>query len=179
VGHGISGSIIMLEAALLVLKNNPQKATESIEKAIGNLRAGVDEIRTALREERSDRYVLGVSDVNTLLEEFKVNYNKSVNFKTSGDLNAISFDVWTCIHDNLKECLTNVLKHSNATEFCLMIHVLNKIIRVEYKDNGKSSEKYEIGLGLEAIEERTQKTNGRCYFSKNENGFCITNIFTY
>jgi signal transduction histidine kinase len=73
VGHGISGSIIMLEAALLVMKNDPEKAAGSIQKAIGNLREGVDEIRTALREERADRYVLGINDVNYLLEEFRVN----------------------------------------------------------------------------------------------------------
>jgi signal transduction histidine kinase len=99
--------------------------------------------------------------------------------KTNGELNNISLDVWTCIHDNLKECLTNVLKHSNASEFNLLIDVFKKIIKVEYKDNGKSSENYEIGLGLEAIEERTLKANGRCYFTKGENGFCVTNIFTY
>jgi signal transduction histidine kinase len=33
-GHGISGSIILLEAAMLVMKNNPDKATASISKAI-------------------------------------------------------------------------------------------------------------------------------------------------
>ena len=179
VGHGISGSIIILEAALLVMKKDPQKASESIGKAIGNLRDGVDDIRTALREERTDRYVLGINDVNALLEEFKVNYNKSVSLKTNGELGSISLDVWTCIHDNLKECLTNVLKHSNATGFDMKIDVFKKIIKVEYKDNGKSSDSYEAGLGLEAIEERTIRANGRCFFLKGEDGFCVTNIFTY
>ena len=34
------------------------------------------------------------------------------------------------------------------------------------------------GLGLEAIEERTIKANGRCFFEKTETGFTITNVFT-
>lgn len=179
IGHGISGSIILLEAAMLVMKDNPEKASISINKAVTNLREGVDEIRKALREERVDRYRLGINDIQANLEEFKVNYNKEVHLVTSGDLEVITFEVWTCIHDNLKECLTNVLKHSNATEFKLSIEVFKKIIKVEYKDNGKSKDAFEKGLGLEAIEERTISAKGRCFFNKGENGFGITNIFTY
>ncbi len=179
IGHGISGSIIMLEAALLVMKEHPEKAAENVQKAVNNLREGVDEIRTALREERADRYLLGINEVTAILEEFKVTYNRTVYLKTIGDLNQISLDIWVCIHDNLKECLTNLLKHSNATEFILNIEVYKKIIKVEYKDNGKSEEGFEKDVGLEAIEERTVKAKGRCFFSKGEKGFCVTNIFTY
>lgn len=179
IGHGISGSIIMLEAALLVLKEHPEIAADNVQRAVNNLREGVDEIRTALREERAGRYLLGINDVTAMLEEFKVTYNKAVQLKTTGDLNNISLDIWSCIHDNLKECLTNLLKHSNATEFILNIEVFKKIIKIEFKDNGKSEESFEKDVGLEAIEERTVSAKGRCIFSKGENGFCVTNIFTY
>ncbi len=179
VGHGISGSIILLEAALLVMKDNRDKAMESIRKAIDNLRSGVDEIRTALRDERVEHYLIGLNDISAVLEEFKINYNKSVELKTSGDMDRIHLNVWTCIHDNLKECLTNTLKHSNASRFVLSIDVFQKIIKVEYKDNGSGGEDFVKGLGLEAIEERTISTNGRCFFRKDEHGFGVTNIFTY
>ncbi len=179
IGHGISGSIIMLEAAMLIMKDNPDKATASIQKAITNLREGVDEIRTALRDERVGHYLIGINEVTAILEEFKMNYNKVTILNTTGDLNVIAIEKWVCIHDNLKECLTNLLKHSNATEFILSIEVFKKIIKVEYKDNGKSTESFEKGLGLEAIEERTINAKGRCFFNKSINGFCITNIFTY
>lgn len=179
IGHGISGSIIMLEAAMMLMKDNPEKASGSIQKAINNLREGVDEIRTALREERADRYQLGINDIKAQLEEFKVTYNKKTELNTTGDLDYITLDMWACIKDNLKECLTNLLKHSNATEFILNIDVYKKIIKIEYKDNGKSGDSFEKGIGLEAIEERTVSLKGRCFFHKGENGFSITNIFTY
>lgn len=179
VGHGISGSILLLEAAMLITKEKPEKASESIKKAIQNLRESVDEIRTALKEERTDRYLLGINDVTAILEEFKVNYNKMTSIRTSGNLDHITLEKWACIHDNLKECLTNLLKHSNATEFELSIDVFKKIIKVEYRDNGKSEKGFEKDVGLEAIEERTVGAKGRCFFTKRENGFCVTNIFTY
>lgn len=181
IGHGISGSIILMEAAMLQMKNddNKDKAKSSVEKAIVNLRESVDEIRTALREERTEKSLLSIQDLNLLLEEFKVKFNIPAKLKTSGDLTNISFDKWACIHDNLRECLTNVLKHSNASEFVLDIQVFKKIIKVVYKDNGRSDKGFEKHLGLEAIEERTFNAKGRCFISKDENGFCITNIFNY
>lgn len=177
VGHGISGSIIMLEASLLIMKDHPAKAEESIRKAVTNLREGVDEIRTSLREERVDHSLIGIADISAMLEEFQVSYNKETKLKTSGDLNHINLEIWACIHDNLKECLTNLLKHSNATEFMLSIEVFKKIIKVEYKDNGYTEEGFEKGLGLDAIEERTVKAKGKCFFTKGEQGFGISNIF--
>lgn len=179
IGHGISGSIILLEAAMLQMKDNKEKAKSSVEKAIVNLRESVDEIRTALREERTEKSLLGIQDINLLLEEFKVRYNISTQFKTSGDLTNINLEQWACIHDNLKECLTNVLKHSNATEFILDIQVFNKIIKVLYKDNGRTEPGFKKQLGLEAIEERTINAKARCFFEKDVNGFCVTNIFNY
>ena len=177
-GHGISGSIIMLEASMMILKDQPEKAAESIGKSINNLREGVDEIRASLRDERTTPYLIGINDIKATLEEFKVTYNKAAELRTSGELNEISLEIWSCIHDNLKECLTNVLKHSNATVFTLTIEVFKKIIKVEYKDNGTSGEGYEKGLGLEAMEERTIGARGRCFFHKGERSFAVTNIFT-
>lgn len=179
IGHGISGSIILLEAALLLLKDQPAKSETSIRKAVHNLREGVDQIRTALREERTDNYVVGIHDITAVLEEFKVTYNKSAQLKTTGDLSHITLELWACIHDNLKECLTNLLKHSNATEFILDIQVYQKIIKIEYVDNGTLGGVFTKGLGLEAIEERTIGAKGRCFFHMNEHGFKVTNIFTY
>ncbi len=179
IGHGISGSIILLEAALLLMKDQPVKSEGSVRKAIHNLREGVDQIRTALREERTDNYVVGIHDITAVLEEFKVTYNKSTQLKTSGDLSHISLELWACIHDNLKECLTNLLKHSNATELILDIQVYQKIIKIEYSDNGTMGGSFEKGLGLEAIEERTIGSKGRCFFQMKEHGFMVTNIFTY
>lgn len=179
IGHGISGSIILLEAAMLQMKDDRKKAADTVEKAVANLRESVDTIRSSLKEERTDRFMIDIKDISAVLSQFKASYNISTRLKTSGDLSNISPEQWVCIHDNLKECLTNVLKHSNATEFLLNIQVFKKIIKVEYKDNGRTSPGFEKHLGLNAIEERTVKAKGRCFINKSENGFVVTNIFNY
>jgi len=179
VGHGISGSIILLEASMLMLDHNTEKAKAGIDKAVGNLREGVDDIRAALREERPVRSELGLNELHTMLEKFQVDHNIIAKLNQTGNTDFIGVDIWQCIHENLEESLTNILKHSNATEFRVSIQVLNKIIKVEYRDNGKTEGKFVKGLGLEAIEERTIKCGGRCFFEKTEKDFWITNVFTY
>lgn len=179
VGHGISGSIILLEASRLMLDQNMEKAKAGIDLAVNNLRSGVDEIRLALREEKPIRSELGLHELQMVLENLQANHNIRTKLKQSGNIDYIGVGIWQCIHENLEEAITNTLKHSNAAEFKLSIQVMNRIIKVEYSDNGKSEGNFQKGLGLEAMEERTLKNRGRCFFDKSENGFQITNIFTY
>ncbi|MFA5659371.1 MAG: histidine kinase, partial [Oscillospiraceae bacterium] len=110
VGHSISGSIIMLEAAMLNLEKNPEKAKTSIQTAVSNLRTGVDEIRAALREEKPVRSDMGINDIQNSLDSFALSYGIKTSFDYAGPLDLISPAVWSCIYESLKEALTNVLK---------------------------------------------------------------------
>lgn len=177
-GHSISGSIIMLEAAQLSMDSNPQKAKEIIRSSTENLRDGVDEIRKSLREERPDRSILGLSEINVKLEGFEVTYNIKTHLFTEGDTDNVPQQIWICINENLGEALTNTLKHSSATVFTVKINVMKRLIRVEYVDNGVCDGVIKKGIGLEAIEERTAVCGGKCIFHSGQNGFSITNLFS-
>ncbi len=178
-GHGISGSIILLEAAKLHIDSNPEQAKQCIETATDNLRNGVDSIRKSLHQERPDVISIGIKEIETILEKHKADYDTQTHFSIEGDAdNSVSYTIWSCIKDNLTETLTNMLKHSQATEFSLKISVMNKIIRVEYADNGKlKTNGFKKGMGLTAIENRTEKAGGKCLFLQREDGFHIVNIF--
>lgn len=177
IGHNISGTILMLEASLLQMDKNPEKAVEEISKAVEHLRNGVDDLRHALREERPIKSDINSSDIQVLLEQAKIEHGLHTIFKTDGDLERISMELWICIKENVMELLTNVLKHSKATVFTVSIKILPSMIQVIYSDNGSCSPDFKMGLGLEAVEERTLKLNGRCFFEGGELGFRVTNIF--
>lgn len=177
-GHSISGSIILLEAAKLNIRTNPDSAEQCITTVIDNLRSGVDDIRQALREERPDSKTIGISELKEILGEYKAKYNIRTTLEIKGDLDKITFRIWNCIKENLVETLTNTLKHSGADEFSLKISVMNKVIRAEFKDNGKGSDSFKKGTGLTAIEERTVLTDGKCIFPAQTDGFSVVNIFS-
>ncbi len=176
-GHGISGSIILLEGAKLNIRTNPEQAEKCIETAAENLRGSVDSIREALREERPLRHIAGIAEINEALEKFSVTYEIKTNFDIEGDAEKITPQIWICITENLTEAMTNTVKHSEADSFSLKIYVYNKIIKAEFCDSGKDSGSFRKGMGLEAMEERTADCGGSCVFQKNPGGFKILNIF--
>lgn len=176
-GHGISGSIILLEGAKLNFKKDPEKAEKSLETVIENLRGSVDEIRAALREERPTRSSASAAEFKETLEKFSVNYQIKTHFSIEGKPEKISPLIRNCIKDNLTEALTNTIKHSNAGEFTLKIHAYDKIIRAEFSDNGTDAGVFSKGMGLSGIEDRTSLAGGKCLFQCGITGFRIINIF--
>lgn len=176
-GHGISGSIILLEGAKLNLHNNPEQAERSLETAIENLRGSVDSIRAALREERPKRGTASTAELKETLDRFAVNYRIKTELSIEGDAERIAPPVRNCIKDNLTEALTNIVKHSNADKFSLKIRVYDKMIRVEFADNGANTDGFSKGMGLDSIEDRTTVAGGKCLFQCGILGFKIINIF--
>ena len=176
-GHSISGSIILLEAAALTVEKNPQSAKKSMEQVADNLREGVDDIRAALRQERPGLDRLGLQELKRELNEFQVTYGRQTHLEVSGNAEVINAPVWICIQENLKEALTNMLKHSSGDCFTLRLQVLQSAVRVEYADNGSCGEETQPGLGLQAIEERTAGCGGRCIFGGGQSGFRIILVF--
>lgn len=176
-GHGISGSIILLEGAKLNLKTNPEQAERSLSTAIENLRGSVDSIREALHEERPKRGTASAAELKELLERFSVNYEIKTAFSIEGDTEKISTPIWNCLKDNLIEAMTNTVKHSNASEFLLKIRVYGKIIRAEFSDNGSGGSGFSKGMGLDGIEDRVSVCGGKCLFQYGVTGFKIINIF--
>lgn len=175
-GHGISGSIILLEGVRLNIKNNPEQARQSLETAIENLRGSVDSIREALREERPKRSDAGITDFREMLERFELTYGIKTELSVEGDTEKVMPQIWGCLRENLTETLTNTVKHSNAGRFEFRIRIYNKIIRAEFYDNGESGD-FTKGMGLEAMEERTALYGGQCICESQAPGFKVINIF--
>lgn len=176
-GHGISGSIILLEGARLNLKTNPEQAEKSLGAAIENLRGSVDSIREALHEERPRRGAASAAELKELLERFTLNYEIKTEFSADGEIEKISAPVWNCLKDNLTEALTNTVKHSDASKFSLKIRVYEKMIRAEFSDNGSGGSGFSKGMGLDGIEDRVTACGGKCLFQCGVTGFKIINIF--
>ncbi len=175
-GHGISGSIILLEGVKLNLESNPAQAEKNLCVAIENLRGSVDSIREALREERPALSAAGITDLREMLEHFSLTYGIKTDFSCDGDTEKIPPQIWNCLRENLTEAMTNTVKHTNASMFEFRIYIYNKIIRASFADNG-GAVSFQKGMGLEAMEERTVICGGTCIYECDVRGFKIINIF--
>jgi signal transduction histidine kinase len=176
VGHGMSGSILLLEGANTVIDKDPAKAKETVSKAIDNLRGSVDKIRSVLREERAETAESNLSRIEKELLSFQADHPEiKTSISTEGNLDEIPTTVWLCVYENLREALTNVLKHSNGNVFRIAIENKNKLLSIEFADNGKLDKSIVNGhgIGLQGMEERTALCYGRCFFNGDENGFSV------
>ena len=172
VGHAIAGSLIQLEAAAVIIESDRPKAEEIVRNVINVLKDGMKSIRSTLRNIKPAAEQLGINRLKVLLDEFSLNSSIKASLSYSGMMSVISHLQWKIITENVKEALTNTLKYSSATAVKVNLEVLNKLVRVEIKDNGAGAFSIKKGLGLRGIEERTENAGGKVIIDGSK-GFSI------
>jgi signal transduction histidine kinase len=182
-GHGVSGSVLTLEAALVNWEGDPGAARAGVVRATQSLRASVDAIRFDLRGERAGQEQAGLTRIASQLHAFEEQHGVTAHLEVEGSLEAVPPAVWVCVYQNLLETLTNLLKHSQATCFTLSLACHGGILEVEGADNGgtfatPASAGLAHGMGLCNIEERCQLCGGVATFKQPVDGFHTLMVFT-
>lgn len=175
IGHTISGSLMQLEAAKLLIDKDKHKTEKIIDNTIGVLRTGMENVRSTLRNIKPASEQLGINRVKLMVEEFEINSGIDMSFIYDGDINKITYAQWRILIDNTNEALTNAIKYSNANKIKVCIKVLNKIIKMEVKDNGVGVFNLKKGLGLLGMEERTENIGGKIIIDAAE-GFSVITL---
>jgi len=186
IGHGMSGSVLLLEGAELIMDKEPERARETVRKVTENLRESVEEIRKVLREERSAGAEVSIARIENELNSFQTDHPRiEATLDIEGDITGVSGAVLTCVYENMIEALTNTLIHSDATAFRVRLKNSGGLLRVEFSDNGrKAGQIGEIqlgeiqpGIGLQNMEERAAMCYGRCFFRHEPEGFFVVMTF--
>ncbi len=168
VGHLLSRSILQLGAIMAIHKNEPvaellEPLKETLDNAMNNIRESVHD----LHKESFD-----IKDAaKRLLEECK-DYDTSLDCDISMDADKeIKYAFLTI----LKEALTNVQKHSDATKVKVVLHELEEYYQMMVEDNGTGRVNVynpQGGIGLRNMEDRVRALGGIITFS-GEQGFRI------
>lgn len=167
VGHLLSSSILQLSAIIALTKDEETK--QRLDTVRQTLDQGMISIRKSIHNLHDDSIDLR-AEINRLLSEFtfcdaKLTYeiNSKMSAKTKYSIIAI-----------VKEALSNVIKHSNATEVNIKLFEHPSFFQVIIYDNGtkKTDIKAARGMGLENIKQRVAAIGGNVNFD-NQNGFKI------
>ena len=168
VGHLLSRSILQLGAIMAIHKNEAvagqlEPLKETLDNAMNNIRESVHD----LHKESFD-----IKDAaKRLLEECK-DYETSLDCDISMDADKeIKYAFLTI----LKEALTNVQKHSDATKVKVVLTELEEYYQMMVEDNGTGQVNVYNpagGIGLRNMEERVRALGGIITFS-GEQGFRI------
>lgn len=176
IGHTLSSGIMQLQASKLLVDSDLNKSVKIIDNVIYILNTGMESIRATLRNIKPTAEQIGINNIQLLADEVLKNTQIKCNIICNSEDNMISGTIWKVIYDNVKECITNTLKYSKATRINISITILNKLIKVEVKDNGMGSTKYNKGMGIIGMEERMASEGGKIIVD-GSNGFSVIMLF--
>ena len=171
VGHEISGASIALQTAIKLYEKNDERAKELLEQSAKRLEMASGHLREAVYNLKPSRTV-GADTLRELCEDFDF---CEVRFESSGEMNGILH--WNLLIANLKETLTNVSRHSNATLVTVKLDGNADYIRMQVADNGNGQAKKapNTGLGLSGMRERVRIAGGTLTVSV-EDGFSVVTV---
>ena len=164
VGHYLTAQSIQLENTALFLATDRKKAVYHLENArklgkdaLQNVRQSVATLRNHPLKGRSLQIA-----IEQLVEEFKRNSGISIAFSLNLSASPL-IEVTTALYRIVQEALTNISKHSNATQVHLTLTEQNSHIYLYIKDNGKGFNPAEntTGFGLQGMRERTEALDGK------------------
>jgi signal transduction histidine kinase len=175
IGHSMTGALFQMEAAKRLMETDQQKATDLLQNAINISKDGIENIRLTLKNMKPPTEQVGIHRLKLLIDDFNAKQQIKTVLTQEGNLDIIAPIQWKIIHENVIEALTNALKYSHATQVSVELKVLNKMIRVEVKDNGAGTDTIKKGLGIIGMEERTASVNGKMIVDSSH-GFSVTTL---
>lgn len=183
VGHSITAAIMTLDAADMLYEVKPDEARKKMNDATDRIRGSLESIRRAVRVLDEDSKELLAADLKEELNEVIREFVMDTEIEVVKDDSEIEDDV-SLPHDYvvfltgvLQECLTNGMKHGNASIYQVLLRGDSAHVHLEVSNNGKSDSdftlhgtKYEQGFGLKKIVSYVEQCGGKVAF-ETESGF--------
>ena len=165
VGHLLSRSLLQLGAMALEARNEAQKG--AFQELKSTLSAGMDAIRRSVHNTRQESLQLD-QEIRSLIEAFRFCPVHYINHSEA----ELSLNQKYVLLAAIKEALSNVMRHSNATRVDIRLSQAGHSHVLLIRDNGRPRQGTKGGMGLAAMEERVRAMKGSMHLS-TENGFRI------
>lgn len=166
VGHLLSSSLLQLGAILAI--NTDTNIKENLDMVNQTLSTAMDTIRDSVHNIHDQTLKLE-PQIETIVEHFKfccIDLDYSI---TSNPNTKITYTIITII----KEALSNIQKHSNATCVELILREHPKLYQFRIQDNGSTRNiNLDNGIGIKNMEHRVSSLNGTITITTEE-GFKI------
>ncbi|NCJ05224.1 sensor histidine kinase [Synechococcales cyanobacterium C] len=177
VGHALTAQSIQLENVALWLSQNLAQATHHLQTArqlgkdaLQNVRQSVATLRAHPLQQRSLTDAL-----RQVIQEFEGTTAIPVTVQLSLDTQQ-PLEQATACYRITQEALTNIAKHSHATQVSLSLAEYESEIQLNIKDNGSgfNLDQNTTGFGLQSMRERAEALGGTFkLFSQPEQGCSV------
>lgn len=162
-GHTLTSLNIQLDIARKLRLREPERATSSLEMAKELASQSLNDVRMAIHHIRTSSdfdFKVAVSGLVTDVQQMHNGMEVRLDIKNVDNIPAsIGFQVFRVI----QECLTNVMRHANASQVIIEVEQIDEVLRLKVCDNGigGNTELMEAGgFGLKGMQERIATLNG-------------------
>jgi two-component system NarL family sensor kinase len=160
------GARFAMDLAWRRLEKGDARAKESMEKSVNMLGGAISEVRRISRDLRPgvlDDLGLG-SALKSVAEEFEARTGVATSLETVVFRNRLDEDAKTALFRIAQEALTNIERHSGATEVHISIRGHRTGATLIVRDNGRGIDiadgKKGRGIGLRNMQERMAQLDG-------------------
>jgi len=160
---GTSGSLYGIKLHLQFLKNNSTDASGIISKIEKQIDALSLEIKNITK--KISPLTLKNFGLNSSINEYIIDYQldtTSIEFNCGLGEERFANDLEANVFRIIQECITNILKHAQATTILIDLHKSDNYLQLKIEDNGKGIliAPEHNGNGLSNILYRLQLLNG-------------------
>lgn len=187
VGHTLTSAIVSLKAYEAIRDSEPIRADVKLNAVKERMGLALEGIRRAVRVLDQETEVIHIYDFRQILHTELNRFTMDTEIEVSHNLQDASLEQWVnkrcCefLHSVLTECLTNGIRHGNATFFVVLLQYDAHHIELSVTDNGTGFDKLtteeqekrlQQGYGIKKIEEFVLNHGGKMRISC-DSGFGI------
>ncbi|MEO1388816.1 MAG: sensor histidine kinase [Cyanobacteria bacterium J06634_6] len=162
-GHTLTALNVQLEVAQTLRTEDPPHSLFALDRAKQLSSQSLQEVRRAVSTMRSGYFDLSDAIADLILQVEQTHASRPLKIKTRIELPPLSLQVSQQLFLIVKEGLTNIQKHSQASVVKLWAEQTPEGIVLNLSDNGVgfSSSSHSQGFGLRGMHERVQLLEGR------------------
>ncbi len=163
-GHSLTAQNIQLANALLYLRSNLDRTETFLAEAKKLGSHALQDVRHSVATLRSDPLqgkILKVA-IAELVKDLQD--RTEINFHYHSDIpDFLPNETTSTVYRIIQEALTNMIKHSEATEVKISLQLVVNYLEVQIKDNGTGFDPQEntTGFGIQGMRERTTALGGK------------------
>lgn len=165
VSQALYGIALGARTARALLDRDPSAAVEPVDYVLSLAEAGLTEMRALifeLRPESLESEGLNAA-IRKQVDAFQARHGIQVDFVSCEEPD-LPLAVKEAVYRIAQEALTNVLKHSRATEVGVAVTLTDSELKLKVADNGRGFDTtgdFAGHLGLHSMRERAEKVGGR------------------
>lgn len=181
VGHAMTTLLVQLQAVRKLQETDISKSREYMLHCEELARSALREVRLSVRAMRGATNELPLKlTLDKLIRDYAVSTGIAIVFHSEADYPALPEPLQTTLLRTVQESLTNVQKHSHATEITINLAFADHRIKLTISDNGEGQSSVVPGFGLLNMRERMEEHGGIArWFSGNDGGFTVEAVMPY